>query len=231
MNTCPKCGANVEAGSNFCTECGAPIVNDDDDTIVQMEDDNKNDSNSNQNSIKNIVTSSVDNVSIDSAKDNVINPTDEHHKYDVKPKPVPIINNTQPLAVTEQLAKEERYQEDIGLKQKFLRWDGRLSRKQFIIRQIQLELVMYACLFVVRVLFGGNAGEGSVFFAICVLAVCGARMVLGIFVAIRRMHDLDLSGRKLLWCLLELPILYYAYLTIFKKGTTGANQYGPDPLM
>ena len=231
MNTCPKCGANVEAGSNFCTECGAPIVNDDNDTIIQMEDNHENDNNFDQNLIENIVTPSVDNVSIDSAKNNVINPTDEHHQDDVKAKQVPIVKNTQPLlSVTEQLAEEERYQEDVGLKQKFLRWDGRLSRKQFIIRQIQLEL--YACLFVLSFLFRENVGTGAaIFVTICFFVICSARTVLGIFVAIRRMHDLDLSGRKLLWCLLELPILYYAYLTIFKKSTTGTNRYGPDPLM
>jgi uncharacterized membrane protein YhaH (DUF805 family) len=48
---------------------------------------------------------------------------------------------------------------------------------------------------------------------------------------VKRWHDMDKSG---FWCLINLiPVLGVLYAVIelgFQKGTTGANEYGPEPV-
>jgi uncharacterized membrane protein YhaH (DUF805 family) len=51
----------------------------------------------------------------------------------------------------------------------------------------------------------------------------------GIAVAMRRLHDLDRTGWWLLIVFTVVGILLLLYWDCL-KGTTGPNQYGPDPL-
>ena len=65
------------------------------------------------------------------------------------------------------------------------------------------------------------------------LAVAGWVAYVWICIAlyVKRLHDIDKSGWNLLWTLLPLfGSLLLLYWTGFKKGTTGANRFGIDPL-
>jgi uncharacterized membrane protein YhaH (DUF805 family) len=54
--------------------------------------------------------------------------------------------------------------------------------------------------------------------------------IIDILAIIRRLHDLNRSGRQ--YGLLMVPIynIYLALILWFKRGTRGPNRYGPDPL-
>lgn len=57
-----------------------------------------------------------------------------------------------------------------------------------------------------------------------------ATLVAGFAITVKRLHDLGRPGWH--WLLLLIP-LYNFYLTLvllFRRGTFGANAYGPDPL-
>jgi len=54
--------------------------------------------------------------------------------------------------------------------------------------------------------------------------------ILTIFPAVRRLHDINVSGWYFLFSLVPLANLILGLILLFKKGTEGSNQYGPDPL-
>lgn len=49
-------------------------------------------------------------------------------------------------------------------------------------------------------------------------------------VAVRRLHDLDKSGWKILWYVIPLFALILLLTWNTRRGTKGPNQYGEDPL-
>lgn len=52
---------------------------------------------------------------------------------------------------------------------------------------------------------------------------------LEIVAAIRRFHDMDKSGAYIFVLLIPIIGIGGGWLLMFKKGTEGPNQYGPDP--
>jgi uncharacterized membrane protein YhaH (DUF805 family) len=69
--------------------------------------------------------------------------------------------------------------------------------------------------------------------AMLILPVLGAILggaIAAIAVTVKRLHDLDRPGWH--WFLLAVPLynIYLALVLLFKRGTWGGNQFGPDPL-
>ncbi len=102
----------------------------------------------------------------------------------------------------------------------YVGFDGRARRKEywmfvlfniiFAIAASILDMII-GTYFVIQLLYG--------------LAV----LIPGIAVSIRRLHDTDKSG---IWILVSLiPIIGGIWLIVLMvgEGTTGDNQYGPDP--
>lgn len=114
---------------------------------------------------------------------------------------------------------------DVTFKDKFWKWDGRLSRKPFILRYLSVSLVSYILMELQLALF--EEEEFSLILFLAIMAVC---MLSGLSLSVRRLHDLNRSG----WiCLLFfVPILnvFLWYYLFCHKGTEGENQYGADPL-
>lgn len=54
--------------------------------------------------------------------------------------------------------------------------------------------------------------------------------VVAIFQGIKRMHDLDKPGAHILFLLVPFYNIYIGIILLFKRGTVGPNQFGPDPL-
>lgn len=109
-----------------------------------------------------------------------------------------------------------------GLQAKFFTYHARLNRKPYLIRNIWLWII--SCI-----------ASGMIHLAFVPLMVIGAILsiasgISNLMLSIRRCHDIGKSGWWLL--LLVIPvvnIIFYLYLYL-KKGTTGPNSYGPDPL-
>ena len=52
----------------------------------------------------------------------------------------------------------------------------------------------------------------------------------GMCITIKRLHDLGRSGWHLLLFMVPIYNLYLGLVLLFKKGTDGPNEFGPDPL-
>ena len=62
------------------------------------------------------------------------------------------------------------------------------------------------------------------------IGVAVAGVWSGICITIKRLHDLERPAWH--WLLLMVPIynIYLGLVLLFKKGTEGPNEFGPDPL-
>lgn len=117
-------------------------------------------------------------------------------------------------------------------------FQGRLNRAKFWLINIGVvvvEMIIFA------VLFGGTAttmadpdqalAAMSGINAVIVVIVSVIAFWISLAVAVRRFHDRNKSGW---WVLIVLvPViggLWYLIECGFLKGTTGPNNYGPDPL-
>jgi uncharacterized membrane protein YhaH (DUF805 family) len=78
-----------------------------------------------------------------------------------------------------------------------------------------------------------TSGEASTTGAISLLAgfsVAIAGGVVSAFAIVKRFHDLDRPGRAYWLLLVPFYNIYLMFVLLFRRGTAGANRYGPDPL-
>ena len=118
----------------------------------------------------------------------------------------------------------------LGIKEKFLTWEGRLNRKPYILRSLCIFVVSWLIQFAVAFILAiSGASDDSVIYVSSLVSL--PLMIPSTMLAIRRLHDTDHSGWWLFMGL--IPIIgwfYMLYLTWFKKGTAGSNRFGSDPL-
>ena len=112
-----------------------------------------------------------------------------------------------------------------------LSMQGRLNRAKYFWRTLIVSVSANVAAFLVGALLGGIIGEGAEPAALSggfMLGLAAALMIA--FEAVKRLHDLDRPGVH--YWLLYIPFynIYLGLLLLFKKGTSGPNQYGNDPL-
>ena len=137
-----------------------------------------------------------------------------------------------------------------NIREMFFSWEGRLNRKPYILRCLALGLIMMAIYILLMVIAFTTAaaqmgngipmmGNGIPMMGngIPMMGAFGATYILylpfiisGYLLAIRRLHDLDLSAFFILLSFVPVVSFFFALYLIFKKGTEGPNAYGPDPL-
>lgn len=54
-------------------------------------------------------------------------------------------------------------------------------------------------------------------------------IIIGLYITILRLHDLERPGTHVLLLLIPLYNLYLLLVLLFDKGTDGPNKYGKDP--
>lgn len=116
---------------------------------------------------------------------------------------------------------------------------GRVNRARFWLTLLAVDVVASVLLSIVQVATGtsfvpdaeGNMPSPGVGAGVIVLIILIAWMWIGLAIGVKRFHDRNKSGW---WILINLvPViggLWYLIECGFLKGTTGPNQYGPDPL-
>ncbi len=124
--------------------------------------------------------------------------------------------------------------QQLSIKDKFFSFHGRLNRKLFI----TLTVMTWVLAFGISRLsaLSRSAADPATSYLYIALAVALAvpTMLMTLSIAIRRWHDLGKSWLCIfhdIGCSFMLPLSALLYMYLFcTKGTTGENQYGPDPL-
>ena len=111
---------------------------------------------------------------------------------------------------------------------------GRLSRKNYIIGFL---LMFLPSLFLVVVTDEMSPSRDDYFFELIALIIFAAAFVLCMALVVRRLHDINISGKKLYWSipafvipLIWIYIVYLLFITIWEEGDGQANNYGEKPV-
>lgn len=105
----------------------------------------------------------------------------------------------------------------------FFSINGRLRRKDYLIRAILLYI---PAVIVNMIIESSNNGSVAAF----VIPIVLASSILTVIQAIKRLHDIDMSGWY--WLLFLIPLvnlIFGFYVFIIKDGTVGPNRFGEDP--
>ena len=123
-----------------------------------------------------------------------------------------------------------------NIREMFFSWEGRLNRKPYILRCLALGLIL-TVVYILLMVIAFTTAAAQVGNGIPTMGAFSATYILylpfiisGYLLAIRRLHDLDLSAFFILLSFVPVVSFFFALYLIFKKGTEGPNSYGPDPL-
>ncbi len=73
--------------------------------------------------------------------------------------------------------------------------------------------------------FDFETGIGAFSFIFAVISI-----IPNLFMYAKRLHDRNHPAWFLIWCFVPFVNLWILFEIFFLKGTTGNNEYGPDPL-
>ncbi len=105
-------------------------------------------------------------------------------------------------------------------------FDGRLNRLGFLWRTLLIAVLWLGALFAANAL----AAIGQIFLSWVVEYVPYIPLVIIQASCIaRRLHDMNRPAMHFWLLIIPLYNVYLVLLLVLKKGTTGDNQYGPDP--
>lgn len=104
----------------------------------------------------------------------------------------------------------------------FFSVEGRLRRKDYFIRAILLAIPSAF----MNVASENSTEPGLLFFAGLVALGCGILIAIQ---AVKRLHDINMSGWYWLLFLIPLVNFIFGLYIVFKDGTAGPNKYGKDP--
>mgnify|MGYP003093466252 FL=1 len=123
-----------------------------------------------------------------------------------------------------------------NIREMFFSWEGRLNRNPYILRCLALGLIL-TVVYILLMVIAFTTAAAQVGNGIPTMGAFSATYILylpfiisGYLLAIRRLHDLDLSAFFILLSFVPVVSFFFALYLIFKKGTEGPNAYGPDPL-
>jgi uncharacterized membrane protein YhaH (DUF805 family) len=108
---------------------------------------------------------------------------------------------------------------------------GRLNRAKYFWRTLVIGVSTDIVTFLVGFLLGGIMGENAEPAALILgylLSVVGAVVIA--CEAVKRLHDLDRPGAHYWLLLIPFYNIYLVLVLLFKRGTSGPNRYGDDPL-
>ena len=109
---------------------------------------------------------------------------------------------------------------------KYAVFNGRARRKEY-----WFFYLFYIIIFIVLAFLDGMTGSFSETVGVGMLSgiFILAMIIPGIAVSIRRLHDTDRSGWWILISLIPLIGGIWFLVLMVLDGTSGQNQYGPDP--
>ncbi len=113
----------------------------------------------------------------------------------------------------------EVYVPDKSIVEKYFSCKGRLNRERYIFRFLAVVIVSAVIL-----IPGYYISEYLGFF------INLGTMFIVFMLGVRRTHDIGKSGWWMLLMFIPIADFIWGLVLIFKKGDSGSNEYGADPL-
>jgi uncharacterized membrane protein YhaH (DUF805 family) len=108
---------------------------------------------------------------------------------------------------------------------------GRLNRARYLVSCLAIGMLVEMASFLSGLLVGVSLGEAPEPVAAVLGGTIGlAGTVMMACEVVKRLHDLERPGTHFWYLLIPFYNLYLGLLLLFKRGTSGPNQYGDDPL-
>jgi len=109
-------------------------------------------------------------------------------------------------------------------------FNGRYNREKYfwVMFGLWLAALGFGVVFGLIAGIAGGTGEGAAKGVIFITAIPNAVIVA--FPIVKRLHDLDRPGYHYWLFLIPFYCIYLYFVLFFKKGTSGRNKYGYDPL-
>ncbi|WNY26812.1 DUF805 domain-containing protein [Methanolapillus ohkumae] len=119
--------------------------------------------------------------------------------------------------------------ENNSIMSKYLTFDGRLNRLPYFLRYIGFIFAICVCAFFTTIAETTRSTTFGAIVGLFYIFVIITGLIIMLFSAIRRLHDLNMSGW---WLLIRIiPIIGFVFdlLMFIIDGNTGPNKYGEDP--
>lgn len=114
-----------------------------------------------------------------------------------------------------------------SLKELFFTYEGRLNRKRYFLRGLVIGLVGAVLIYLMTV---AAVSTENVLVAFADFVIYAIIAVSSFMLSIRRLHDMGKPGWWVLILFVPVVGVILSLVMLFKKGTEGPNEYGPDPL-
>lgn len=127
----------------------------------------------------------------------------------------------------------------------FISFKGRLGRQEYTAYNLCYIFFLFGGIFLLVVLwlallltFGTKPPQSareawaglSIFAIIIILLLTLFSIFFSLSLGVRRLHDIGLSGWHLLWSFVPFVSAYLSFTMLLRRGTTGTNSHGTDPL-
>jgi uncharacterized membrane protein YhaH (DUF805 family) len=109
----------------------------------------------------------------------------------------------------------------------FLTTDGRYNRLRYFGFSVLVSIIGTIISTVLQLAAGNSESFVPFLFLIVLLIV---EIYLSVCITVKRFHDLGKPGTHYFLLFIPFYNIYIALVLLFKKGDTGANAYGEDPL-
>ena len=117
-------------------------------------------------------------------------------------------------------------------KQNIFTTEGRLNRLKYFKYTLLVSLAGGVAQIVLVWLTSKIIGSNDSFLLSLENALIALPICIGnAMVTVRRCHDLNMSGKYVLLCIIPIINLLFGLYLLMAKGTVGWNNYGADPLL
>lgn len=237
---CSECGADVTIKDKVCPKCGADVREIDEEGQNEFEDKIQE-----KEDIKTNIESVYFKIAIIGLIYFLLAVIPPNDAFTVLLVILIIIGTIAGRAIEEQIIinsaidKSLTKQNSIGdiNKSPFLSYDGRIGRLKFFLLFLLFFVVLPFVLLIILEWgadYSGYYSGAPIYTIITVIRTLIGSAIIVILLSlvfVKRFHDLNRPGTHFWLMVIPVYSTYLWLLLIFKRGTTGFNKYGADPLL
>lgn len=132
-------------------------------------------------------------------------------------------NNSNELTTSDNTINEQgsnsrdmNYQTAVFITRLSTLWSGRMNRKNYFLGVLLLHIAFFPCFFIEN--------------EFLIIAIGIILYLAWVMLSARRLHDIGTSGGGAFFIFVPIIGFFFFLYLLFKRGTVGENEYGPEPL-